>query len=128
MWEDADSGSRTVKFFRNKNASAASLVVEFDCNNLRAAKKEKLTGKLVISLRDVRDGRAPKDIKYLKIAFSSNQAEEEFLHYVGISMQTVQAKKSHKKDLVSGLTKQGDDILSSKENEHTLAGSNGSNT
>jgi hypothetical protein len=108
VWEGANSGSCTVKFFRNKNTSAASQVVEFDCNRLRAAEKERRTGKLVISLRDVRDGGASKDIKYLKIAFSSNQAEEEFLHHVGISMQTVQAKKSHRKGLVSALIKQGD--------------------
>jgi hypothetical protein len=112
VWEGANRGSRTVKFFRNRNTSAASQMVEFDCNRLRAAEKERRTGKLVISLRDVRDGGAPKDIKYLKIAFSDNQAEEEFLHHVGISLQTVQAKRSHRKGLVSALIKQGDDRIS----------------
>lgn len=86
VWEGADKGSRTVRFFRGKNADAVPQVVELDCNCLRAPEKEERGGKLVFLLRDVRDGGVTKDIKYLKIAFSGRQAEEEFLDAAGIAL------------------------------------------
>jgi len=92
VWEDEDStgdtagrfNGRTVKFFRNKNPSATTQVVEFNCNMLRPPEIDARGGKVTFRFRDVREG-AIKDMKYLKIAFMKDEDRETFLHEVGFS-------------------------------------------
>jgi hypothetical protein len=92
VWEGADRGSRTIRFFRAQNAGAVPQVVDIDCNVLRAPEKEERGSKLVFSLRDVREGGVTQEFKYLKIAFLSSQAEEEFMEATGIAPRSVAAK------------------------------------
>jgi hypothetical protein len=78
----ARARARTVKFFRNKNPGVQQQVVEFDCNALRPPDVDARSGKVSFRFRDVREG-VVKDMKYLKIAFSSDEDRIDFLHEVG---------------------------------------------
>jgi hypothetical protein len=88
VWDDpaapmnTSGGAKTVKFFRNKNAAAASRVVEFETNCLRKPEKERKTGKLVFNFRDTQNGLT-RELKYLKIAFGNDPERAEFLSIVG---------------------------------------------
>jgi hypothetical protein len=88
VWDDpmaamkTSGGAKTIKFFRNKNASANSRVVEFQVNCLRAPEKERKTGKLVFAFRDMLDG-VTRELKYLKIAFGNDPERAEFLKTIG---------------------------------------------
>jgi hypothetical protein len=82
VWEDQRiPNKQMVKFFRNKNSSAMN-VVEFDSNSLMAPEKERRTGKLTFVFRDVQEGPT-RDMKYLKIAFSTEESKQEFLREAG---------------------------------------------
>jgi hypothetical protein len=84
VWEDDAIGLKTVKFFRNKNMHAKQKVVEVSVNCLRFPKKERGTGKLVMDFRDSKDGPT-NEMRYLKIGFSNSDAEEGFLHQIGVA-------------------------------------------
>lgn len=92
VWEDEEGNGdgdgrfngRTVKFFRNKNPSGATQVIEFNCNTLRSPEIDSRGGKVTFRFRDVREG-AIKDMKYLKIGFMKDEDRETFLHEVGFS-------------------------------------------
>jgi hypothetical protein len=90
IWEDTPvdgdaigkARTRTVKFFRNKNPHSGNQVVEFDCNTLRPPDVDARSGKVTFRFRDVREG-VVKEMKYLKIAFLSEEDRIDFLHEVG---------------------------------------------
>ncbi|KAF2429321.1 hypothetical protein EJ08DRAFT_680069 [Tothia fuscella] len=85
IWDDSMFSLRTVRFFRNKNENAQPRIVELNVNEFRCPDDGKRSGKLTVWLRDALEGPG-KDLKYLKIVFSSGDQEEEFLQLVGFGI------------------------------------------
>lgn len=78
VWEDRQTSRRSIQFFRNKNSHARQRVIEIDVENLMPPRLEKKTGKMIIELRHQEDP-STKELKYLKIDFSSPDFQERFL-------------------------------------------------
>ena len=88
IWEDRHTNRRTIKFFRNKNETARDRVVELDLGWLRQPQKDRRTSRTLIELRDSGDPLA-RELKYLKIVFSSTDAEAGFMHECGFRKESV---------------------------------------
>jgi hypothetical protein len=88
IWDDAIFSVRTVRFFRNKNESAKPRIVEVNVNCFRCPDDGKRTRKLTVWLRDALES-STKDMKYLKLIFSTADGEEEFLQMLGFGIPSM---------------------------------------